>query len=282
MTPAAAAAPEGGSTNDCSQRLRELVANDELAIPPFPEVAQRVIEIASDDTSPIEAMARLVHRDASLASTLLRSANSAALGGAVKIVSVGQAIGRLGMRHVAEIALATSLRGGVFSTKSYSLIGGRIWRRSLATALFAKEVAREVRKNVEVAFLCGLLWRVGQPLVLHALSQLDSGDALDTLEVDALIAELDRDFTAHAAETWQLPEVVAVAIATDPSANGSGSETLIAVLAEHLTDLALGDSSDASSLVGSPETERLNLYPERIEALYASAESVLREVDEAP
>jgi HD-like signal output (HDOD) protein len=274
--------PEAQASLVLIESLRRRLAEDDIAIPPLPEVAQRVIALSGDDETSSEVLARFVHRDTGLATAVLRAANSAALGGSEKIVSLRQALARLGMQHVVEIALRTSLRVGPFAVKRYSRMGARIWRRSLATALFAKEVARELRTNVEVAFLCGLMWRVGQPLVLQALSQLDPAEAPEPLEAEAVVLDLDRDFTARAVETWELPPVVATAVTAARDAEPECDETAVVMVAERIADLVLSGVTESTSLVGDETVAFLSLYPERVAALCEQAEPILQEVDETP
>jgi HD-like signal output (HDOD) protein len=253
-------------------------ASNELEVPPLPDVAQRVLGSSADDGESAAELAKLVHRDAGLASALLRTANSAALAGVTPTVSIQQAIARLGMRRVREIALTASLRDGLYAVPEYPELATGIWKRSIATALFAKEVAREQRLNVEVAFLCGLLWRVGGPLVLRALAALDSPGPPAAPEALDLLRDLDRPFTIRAATCWGLPSPL-LDFLTDDSADDRSDGAAVASLGERLADLALSSEAEPEALEGDPDIERLNLYPEAVVRLCSRSDEILSELE---
>lgn len=272
------------NTESTALRIRTMLtyaASSELEVPPLPAVAQRVLGSSGDDGVSAAELAKLVHRDAGLASALLRTANSAALAGAIPTVSIQQAIARLGMKRVREIALTASLRDGLYSVPEYPELAISIWNRSIATALFAREVAREQRLNVEVAFLCGLLWRVGGPLVLRSLAACDSQRPLESALAADLVRDFDRPFTVRAATCWGLPSPL-LDFLTDDSSSERSEGAAIASLAERLADLALSSSLDATALESDPDVERLNLYPESVESLCAKADEILTELAVTP
>lgn len=259
--------------------LRQKVDEGGFEIPPLPRTASQVLLLAADASASPSDLARLVHQDVGLASRVLRQANSSALGGAVPIVSIGQALARLGMRRVSEIALAASLRDGLFAVERHASLANELWRRSLATALFAKEVAREARENVEVAFLCGLVWRVGRIVVLHVIVELAEEEGGSFQDVPCTLERFDRDFTRAAVGSWELPAIVAQAVGSTDGGLGSSEASLIRV-AERLADLALGGVEDAQELVGDPDAKRLNLYANAIEDLYEKRDLIETELGE--
>lgn len=278
-------APAAGAS-DLVDLLVERLDGGDLALPPLPAVAQQVLSLVSDEQTSAEALAVLVQRDAGLASTLVRHANTAALGGVVRIVSVQQAVSRLGMRRVAELAVSVSLRSGIGAGSRYRSLLDACWRRSLATGLFAKEIARVLRHNVEVAFLCGLLRGVGRPLALHALSELLGEKARpQTPPAEAAAAEvaeaLAAPFASAAVHQWHLPETVAEAIQAPGDVACRSPEASTAALAERLADVALAEAEDAPapSLAGDEDARALDLYADTLESLQARGPELRAEVD---
>lgn len=270
---------------DISHILEQRLAAGSLSLPPLPEVAQRVMALAGDDEASSATLAKLVHRDAGLAAAVLRTANSASVGGATQVVSLQQAVARLGMTEVSRIAFSVSMRDSIFAGGIYAAAFARVWRRSLATGLFAKEVARSLRLNVEIAFLCGLLWRVGQPLALYGLEQVCKKRELPP-EPDALaLADaLDGTFTSAAARTWELPDAVGGALGARDRADDRPAEGHIATLAERLADAALAEKDEdaAFEFPTDADSRALNLYPDNLESLLSSAANVRAEIAEMP
>lgn len=270
----------------CLRSLTELLVQhleeDKLTLPPLPDVAQQVLAVVSDDATSAATLASLVQRDAGLASTLVRYANSAALSGVTRTVSVQQAVSRLGMNKVAELALSASLRSGVDCGRRYRPLLDACWRRSLATGLFAKEVARALRRNVEVSFLCGLLRGIGPPLVFHALSGLPQTVTLpNAAGATELGGTLGPRFVSAAVRAWGLPQMIAAAIEDPGELDGRSAEASVAALAQRLTDLALSEPGehDPSSLSQDSDAVALNLYPDALEALLAQGPSIRDELE---
>jgi len=248
------------------------------------EVAQRVTELASDPDSSAAVFVELVHRDPGIASELLRYANSAALAARVEIVSVRQAVVHLGIQRVSQVALAASLRSGVFDAQAYAGLAKLHWTHSIATALVAKRIARLLTENVEVAFLCGLLWRIGATLVLRAIGEFAEGASLpDEDEADLLADELNERFREAASEAWNLPTVVARALTTRTFVGEKPIEACIASLAHDIAPQLLSDEPlDIEAYTARPEAECLNLYPEHFDELAALAEELRAELEAMP
>src|SRR3982751_6509124 len=82
-------------------------------------------------------------------------------------VTLSQAIAWLGIREIRNIAFAVAVQGQVFTSSYFRREMSDLWRESVITALFAQEIARLKRRNVESAYLCGLLHRAGMAVILH-------------------------------------------------------------------------------------------------------------------
>lgn len=267
-----------------ADRLLRHVDEGKFVVPPFPEVAQRVTELVSNPEASAASVADLIHKDPGLASELLRYANSSALGGRVEIVSVHQAIVHLGIERVSQVVLSASMRSGVFSAPAYSGLIKHQWRRSVATALASKRIARILAENVEVAFLCGLLWKIGSTLALRGMIEIAKGRRLPSPdEAEVLSEDLNDRFREAATKAWNLPEVVSSALSADEAAGARLAQSSIASLASTIAgQLAEAEPLDIESLTATPEAESLNLYPEQIEELEMQAESFRAELEAMP
>lgn len=89
----------------------EELAAGELEVPLLPEVATEVLSSTLDDKVTAARLAELIQQDQALAAHLLRVVNAPAFRGSVQIVALQQAIARLGMERIREIALTISLKG---------------------------------------------------------------------------------------------------------------------------------------------------------------------------
>jgi HD-like signal output (HDOD) protein len=165
-----------------------------------------------------------------------------------------------------------------------------LWRESVITALFAQEVARLKRRNVESAYLCGLLHRVGLAIVL---SRVGSAALMNRLAPDSGIvlqfaAEHEARVGSQLATSWQLPPAVAAAIAhwRDPTqATDSRVEVMEVALARQIagelrTPGVGGELPDSMLGPVSRWMDELSIYPDELfsimaqrAAIYATAES---------
>jgi two-component system, cell cycle response regulator len=139
----------------------ELKAGDRLPSPKG--VALQLMQLARRDDVTLSQIAQVVQGDPALSGRLLKLANSAASGANRPVVFVPEAVQRLGMTVVQQVALGFSLlsdhRTGTCEAFDYS----RFWSRSLATAIAATSVARRVGvASSDECFTLGLVAGIGQ------------------------------------------------------------------------------------------------------------------------
>jgi HD-like signal output (HDOD) protein len=211
----------------------------------------------------------------------MKYANSPLLRGGAPIVSLQQAIARLGMRPVADVAMAACMGPRLFKAQSYAGFIELIWQESLATALWAREISRSQRRNVEVSFLCGLLHQVGKPVVLQAVQDVlgpGAGGALDAQSLTSLLERFGPAAGQHVATSWRLPEQVAETIAHVHDYRGATcNPELVAMVgaARAFATTTLREAvPDAALLVERPEMAAINLYREDIEQLLGQTGAV--------
>ena len=85
-----------------------------------------------------------------------------------------------------------------------------LWRESVITALFAQEIARLKRRNVESAYLCGLLHRVGMAVILNRVGAAVLKHRLtpDPSQVLQLAARHEARVGTQLSIAWKLPPAV--------------------------------------------------------------------------
>lgn len=262
--------------------LKKELQGKSIDVPMLPEVAGKVVRISQDPDSDASELANLIQRDQILAAHVMRIANSALYSPASSMVSLQQAIARLGMRTITEIALAASINSEMFDTPGYEKYIEQILQRSLAAGLWAKEVARCCRKNVEAAFLAGLLHDIGRPVVVHA--SLQKAKSLDlTLEpkgIRALENVLQHQVGVQVLEQWEMPQAVihVVEYFDHYTDEHSGKlQTLIvvagAIISAHIDEKGT-DEEGLELLAKDPIFAEVNLYPDEVAELLQRHELV--------
>jgi putative nucleotidyltransferase with HDIG domain len=136
------------------ERLREL--------PSLPQVIVDLqAALAREDVS-LDDIADTVSLDQGLAAKTLRIANCSFYGVPSRVVSIRQAIGILGLRSVSTLLTAAAVSNCFPRVHCPGFDLARYWRHSVAVALCAREIARGLRLDVDVAFTAGLMHDLGR------------------------------------------------------------------------------------------------------------------------
>ncbi len=255
-------------------RLETRLFSGEIELPFLPATAAEVMATCRNDDSDARKIADLMQRDQSLAAHVLRVSNSAAYAPKEPIVSLQQAVSRLGTSTVCEIAIAVSLKGRVFDVPGWRVKVRELWIHSAATAVFAKEVARIRRFNVEGSFLCGLLHDVGKPLVMQALlrtAKEETDRSVPPRLMDMAMAEFHERVGALLIEAWSLPEWMKHVVANHhnySSMEEYREETMITHLTDELCHWALEEGTTQEDFpVELPVIADMGLYADEITQL---------------
>jgi putative nucleotidyltransferase with HDIG domain len=246
-----------------------------LELPLLPNIVWEVMELTASDDVDARQLSELIHRDQALASHILRVANSPAYMPRMPIISLHQAVNRLGTSVLGEIAFAISLQTRVFDVEGYEHEIRALWNHAVGTGAYAKEVARLRRSNVESAFLCGLLHDIGKPVLLQTLVDLQR-TAERTIEPAAMSALMEAYHTqvgSLIATQWALPPHVTESITYHHDylvAPMCTEAVMITRLADCLSyHLAMPEIFDEESVRHHPILTDLNFYPDDIEVLFA-------------
>jgi hypothetical protein len=163
------------------ENFRTLMEEGRLELPLLPGIAAQVMQASSDQDCDTKRLSDIIHRDQAMASHVLRLANSPLYMSRMQIVSLQQAVSRLGMKKIREMALIISCESRVFQVKGFETEVRALFRHSLAAGAFAQEIARMRRWNVKRLFSAGfcMMW-VSQLFcrrLLTSLRLLRSGPA---------------------------------------------------------------------------------------------------------
>ena len=252
----------------------------EVDLPMLPEAAARVIALCDDDDADARKIEQALSRDPSLTTYVLKVANSSLYGSKEQIVSLQQAISRMGLANVRNLALSASLQGRVFEVRGHESIVHDAWEHCSVAGIFAREIARRLRRNVEAAFLCGLIHDVGRPLVLQTLLRMPKEHGTPTH--DQLESAMDLYHARVGAKLvgrWGLAEWTASAVLHhhDPeAADPYQDDARLTRLADLLAHWAILPGSSAADFpVEDPVIAALNLYPDDVDEILAMREQVL-------
>ncbi len=268
------------AARDVATYLTTLLKENWVEVPMLPEVASRVLALSNDPDSDAAQLAKLIQSDQALAGHVMRIANSAAYTPNASMVSLQQAIARLGMGLITEIALAASVNAKLFKAPGFEKRIADIWSHALTTGLWGKEVARVAKKNVEASFLCGLLHSIGRPAILQAASEYCGKQELTLTEQEMLLLEQKFHvlFASQILKKWEMPVIVQETVKhyQDYHQAKANREQAMIVFAGTLLATAMlwPESASMESVAEGEVFADLNLYDDEVETLMAQMDKV--------
>lgn len=191
---AAAARPPRPAPAQISAGRRSLA---DINPPPLPEAYLALRRKVDDPMSSVADVASVVSLDPSLAAYVLRLANSPLYAPAVRVESVGRAVGMIGLTEIVNLAVGALLSRLFDKPPRPDLLSlPDFWRHAVAVGMLARALARRRDEiSIERFFVAGLL---------HDMGRLVLAVAEPELAAAALARSADGRITMDAAERLEL------------------------------------------------------------------------------
>ncbi len=220
------------SNDDFQKRvLRNL--ND---LPPMPQIVFKAREIISNPDSEIRELAELLESDQTIATKVLKLANSAYYGLKGKVSSIRHASSLLGYNVIGQLISMVGTSSVMGKTLAgYNLDSEGTWLHSLMAASTSRIIA--LRKNSDLendAFSAGLIHDVGK-LVLDRyvadrkedFNRFTNGGRNSMLAAERRILGLDHaEIGFEVCKHWNIPQTISTAIKYHHSPSESHSDEL--------------------------------------------------------
>jgi serine/threonine-protein kinase len=140
-----------------------------LQLPALPLAVTRFLEKARFEDASLKELAAVLETDAGLTLELLKHVNSTFVGLRQKAKTVQQAMSLLGLRQTKLLVISAGAQAAVKSRKSKLLNQTCFWNSCLQRAIFAREIARLLGADTEIAFAGALLQDFLLPVVTNDL-----------------------------------------------------------------------------------------------------------------
>lgn len=259
--------------------LQAQIIQGDVEVPVFPETARKVLNLIQDPDSDAKQLAKIIQTDPTLGGHVVQIANSAAYSPTANIVSIQQAVSRLGLIEISNIALSTSINSKMFNAPGFEKDIQAIWRHAVCSGLAAKEISRALRDNVETAFLCGLIHTIGKLVILQILAEkTDIAKAKDKSILDNLFERFEIVFLKMICENWNLPDFLISCIChykDFSSSDETGKLPAVIAFSHEVANLLLFpfDYSE-DDLLQSDTLDTLNLYPDNVADILSKKEAI--------
>jgi putative nucleotidyltransferase with HDIG domain len=253
---------------DLDKAIVELVGKGAVKVPPYPAVAFKIEALVRGGNYGLDDLAKLVSSDQVLAADVLRCANSALYSRGSAVASVKQAVGRIGAKDVARLALASGLGAHALAAGKLAPIRRRVWLDALASALLTQDLAKGRKLPPEIAFSAGLLHDFGKVVAIACIEDLIARREDVAPRTEDEWVELTERYHVELgvvmAARWELPPVIADAISLhhSESAAAAADPGIVQVVAvvDRVIDLLHERTSltteDLAAQAWLPESER--------------------------
>lgn len=253
---------------DAAALIDMLRDGPDTVIRQLPAAARDTIALVDDPSMSRSRLAEVLGRDPALVQGLLRAANSAAFGaGRDSVLSVGQALDRIGVTGTRAVVLASCVDGLLSHPGGeFNVMASQVWSHMVRTAPLARAVAPAFAADADEAFAVALLHDVGKLTIFDRMSVLRASRrralVIDGDFVHSLLQLVHEPLGALAAERWGMGARAASAIGRHHRTAAMGqrdslSEALyLAERADHAArrqeTLDLDGAWAAGRLTGSP------------------------------
>jgi HD-like signal output (HDOD) protein len=239
-------------------------------LPTMPEVARRLIDSFEDEKIDLRQIVELAERDQSLASKILRQANSPRYGVRGNVTNLRQAAALLGLETLRNLVLSACVIGAFPRTPGFDRL--RFWRHCVATGGYSRWLGRMLGFDSDSAYLAGFLLRAGQILMAIELPHMVAAVEAECLK-PGMRMSVERQkigcchphVTAELARRWKLPPPMIDAFRHAPDPLHAGSFSLLGAVLNLAATAADAGDLGASGLMPLSEADPQLLSHLRLE-----------------
>lgn len=202
--------------------LERLIGNNTIKLPSVPVVVVNIEKAVQSDSAGLSEIASIIQSEMAIASRVLQVANSPALRGSAKILTIKDALSRIGLTMVKNIVTTIALRDK-FSSKDKELNSYlfQLFVRAIETSYLVYKLVernRKLRIDPDVAYLAGILFNLGQLPVVSYFEQHEYSSIEDVqFQADDLRPRINEILM----DKWEVsPNIVSAVCRTEMQMDG--------------------------------------------------------------
>ena len=226
------------------EELKDKILKSVKELPPMPQVIIKTQEVMSDSKADAKKIAEVIETDQSIATRVLKVANSAYFGMSGKISSISHASVVLGHKILEEIVTLAGAEG-ILAGKlpGYGYDSQDLWKHSLAVAFASKIIANSKYPGlVKEAHMTGLIHDVGKIIldnyIVEKKAEIESfmeKEEKTFFEAESQYLGFNHaDIASDVCKKWNFPESINIAIKYHHQPTGSDGNELCYIL--HMAD----------------------------------------------
>ncbi len=227
-------------------------------VPPFPKVAQRVMELLEDSNTTAAQLAEVIQFDSAITANVLMICNAAYFGLPRKVSSLDEGLVVIGQDILKDIIItscsAKFYQGNVGA--GYDLGEGELWKHSVACGIMAKQLIKFFKDvDPSSAFTVALLHDIGKRFMSTFIADeydfvvaMVNNEGCSFVEAEQKIIGIDHaKLGGMILENWEFPDDMKVAVEShhDQDALDKGGLTALVALANALVvSMGIGGGVD--------------------------------------
>ena len=202
------------------QQLMNLLLNLKN-LPSFSQVAMMLIQTLSEDEPDTNKVSKIIMEDPSIASSVLKLANSTIYGGLRTIDTVQDALVRIGLKQTRRLAIFFAMMNSLKEMPVSRFRTVEFWEHSIGVAICTEEIQKAsgmFNSKESYAHVIGLLHDIGRLITASYLPEVHQHFDDDSPEIDTSgkvtfwereVIGLDHaQIGAAVLEHWRLPQPI--------------------------------------------------------------------------
>ncbi len=193
--------------------IEDYVESDKVTLPPFDKTALRIQQEVQKSDANINKIEKLIIADPAMASQILKLANSAFFKGLSKVMTIKEAIVRLGLDEITRMVMILSQKE-LYDTKDVFIKNYRnkLWRHALICALVSQWVAKEAgfEEITQEVFFASLMHDIGKLFLITVIEKIKAENEVAFIPSTAVINEIIKNQHAEQGyrllNKWNLPD----------------------------------------------------------------------------
>jgi HD-like signal output (HDOD) protein len=193
--------------------IDEYVEADTVTLPPFDKTALRIQQEIQKPDMQVGKIEKLIIADPAMSSQILKVANSTFFRGLSKVMTVRDAIVRLGVDEITRMVLILSQKKLYAASDTYiKNYRNLLWQHGLVCAITSQWVAREAGFDnlTQEVFFASLMHDIGKLFLITVVEKIQSSKDIPFIPSKNVVNEIIK--TQHTEQgyrlltNWNIPE----------------------------------------------------------------------------
>lgn len=189
------------------------VESDMVTLPPFDKTALKVQQEIQKPEANITKIEKLIISDPAMSSQILKEANSAFFRGLTKVMTIRDAIIRLGLNEITRMVMILSQKQ-LYATQDQYIKNYRsqLWQHALVCAMTSQWVSKEAGFDdlAQEVFFASLLHDIGKLFLITVVEKIKTSKQVPFIPSKAVVAEIIKNQHTiqgyNLLKKWNIPD----------------------------------------------------------------------------